>query len=169
MEIRRYLVRFSFLGCKRKTWSHKLQSWPTSFSFCDQQRDQDVEWERHLSSLPRKTSHYHWRRRYPLGRSPTCCWCCYQWLFWKRRVKKMWHTRTMTQHCSLQIAAGYKTNVFWPQTFFSKSVFFMFWTTYFESPLYVMLEYVTMCPQSMNTVYQHSYPRLSCTQWEEEF
>lgn len=41
----------------------------------------------YLSFLPHKTSHYRWHRRYLLGRSLICCWCCYQWLF----CNTAWH------------------------------------------------------------------------------
>lgn len=69
----------------------------------------------HLSFLPRKTSHYRWRRRYPLGRSLTCCWCCYRWLFCERGKNKAWRTQWLSStRCKWQF--DYKTNTLRPET-----------------------------------------------------
>lgn len=64
----------------------------------------------HLSSLPHKTSHYHLRRHYPLGHSPTCCWCCYRLLFCTRGKNLHNDTAFLTEN----IKFAHKT--FWAET-----------------------------------------------------
>ena len=93
-----YLVRFPFLSCKR--YNRLIFIYFKVISYMSNIHQlTSIAFVHYLSSPPHKTSHYHWRRHYPLGHSLICCWCYYRWLFYRRGKNTTRHdTHTQTHN-----------------------------------------------------------------------